>query len=141
MSPLFDTSTEFGQRVERRLNHEQVAWLVTVDPDGTPQPSPVWFRYQAGVLIVYSVPGKPKIRNIERNPRVALAFNTDPNGGDVVVLAGEARVDETLPAAIDDPDYLAKYRHGIQRIGMTPESFSRTYSAPIHVRLTRVRGF
>ncbi len=138
---LFDRSTEFGQRVERRLKEEQVAWLVTVHPDGTPQPSPVWFLYKAEGLLVYSVPGKPKIRNIETNARVALTFNTDANGGDVVVLSGEARVDETLPVAIDDPDYLAKYSEGIQRIGMTHESFSKTYSAPIHVRLTHVRGF
>jgi PPOX class probable F420-dependent enzyme len=141
MMPLFDRSTEFGQRVERRLNDEQVAWLITVDPDGTPQPSPVWFLHQAEGVLIYSIPGKPKVRNIESNPRVTLAFNTDPNGGDVVVLTGEARVEETRPAAIDYPEYLAKYSQSIHRIGMTPESFSGTYSTPIHVRLTQVRGF
>lgn len=138
---LFDRSTEFGQRVERRLIEEEVAWLTTVHPDGTPQPSPVWFLHRGENLIIYSVPGKPKIRNIEGNPCVAVSFNTDQNGGDVVVLTGEARVDETLPVVIDDPDYLAKYRQAIHRIGMTPETFSKTFSAPIHVRLTGVRGF
>jgi len=46
MGPL-DTSTEFGQRAERRLRDEKLAWLTTVDAKGTPQPIPVWFLWTA----------------------------------------------------------------------------------------------
>jgi hypothetical protein len=38
-----DTTTERGARVAARLRDELVAWLVTVEPDGTPVPTPVWF--------------------------------------------------------------------------------------------------
>ncbi|MGI9252887.1 MAG: pyridoxamine 5'-phosphate oxidase family protein, partial [Thermomicrobiales bacterium] len=37
--------TAFAARVVRHLEHDQVAWLVTVDADGAPQPSPVWFLW------------------------------------------------------------------------------------------------
>ena len=35
-----DTDTPFGQRAQRRLREEKVAWLITTSEDGTPQPSP-----------------------------------------------------------------------------------------------------
>jgi hypothetical protein len=38
-----DTSTEFGARATRHIDDDQIIWLTTVGPDGTPQPSPIWF--------------------------------------------------------------------------------------------------
>ena len=72
-----DTTTERGARVAARLRDELVAWLVTVKPDGTPVPTPVWFWWDGETVLVYSQPGKPKLRNIAANPRVALALRTD----------------------------------------------------------------
>ncbi len=46
MSVLPDPSTEFGERVARRLRDEVVAWLTLVDGSGTPQPAPVWFLWE-----------------------------------------------------------------------------------------------
>lgn len=40
---IIDLTTEYGARVARRLQDEQVIWLTTVGRDGTPQPNPVWF--------------------------------------------------------------------------------------------------
>ena len=40
---MFDQSTEFGQRVARRLAEERIIWLTTVDQHDVPQPRPVWF--------------------------------------------------------------------------------------------------
>ncbi|MGO1239848.1 MAG: hypothetical protein ACTMHU_00280, partial [Cellulosimicrobium funkei] len=41
--PAVDSTTRLGSRAAARLADEQVVWLVTVDPHGTPQPTPVWF--------------------------------------------------------------------------------------------------
>lgn len=139
---LVDTSTEFGQRVLRRLESEVVVWLTTQGKDGTPEPSPVWFlRESDDEVIIYSQPNKPKVRNIEARPVVALTFNSTPSGGDVVIFHGEARVDPDAPAAADHADYLAKYNASIKGLGMTVQQFSDEYSVPIRVRLTRLRGF
>ncbi len=46
-----DTSTEFGQRVAGHLANDQVIWLTTVNPDLTPQPSPVWFLWDGETLL------------------------------------------------------------------------------------------
>ncbi|HEV2128380.1 MAG TPA: TIGR03667 family PPOX class F420-dependent oxidoreductase [Thermomicrobiales bacterium] len=133
--PLIDITTEFGQRVEHRLAGEQVIWLTTVRPDGTPQPSPVWFLRGGDTLLIYSQPDKPKLRNIEANPKVALSFNATPSGGDVVVFSGES------PPAREHAAYIEKYQDDIQRLNSTPERFSDEYSVPIRVALTGLRGF
>jgi hypothetical protein len=59
---LIDTSTDFGQRVTGRLHEEIVIWLVTVDPNGTPEPSPVWFYWDGDAFLIYSLPGTPRER-------------------------------------------------------------------------------
>ena len=135
-----DTSTDFGQRVTGHLENDQVIWITTVNPDQTPQPSPVWFFWDGETLLIYSQPGTPKLRNIGQRPRVSLNFHSTATGGDVVVLTGNAWQDAAAPPATDVPGYIAKYTRGFADIGMTPEDFTRAYSVPVRVRPTALRG-
>ena len=136
-----DLSTDFGARVDRRLRDEIIIWLTTVRPNGVPEPSPVWFYWDGATILIYSMPGKTKLKAIAANPHVALNFDGDTTGGDIVVLTGEARVDPAAPPAHLMPEYLAKYLKPIAGIGMTPESFATGYSVAIRVTPTKVRGF
>jgi PPOX class probable F420-dependent enzyme len=138
---VIDLTTEFGATVARRLAEEEVIWLTTVGADGTPQPSPVWFLWEDGELLIYSQPDKPKVKNLLRQPRVALNFNTDAQGDSVAVLIGEARVDGDAPAIDRHAAYLEKYRAGIARLGSNAEDFAKTYTAAIRVRPTKLRGW
>ncbi len=136
---MIDTSTEFGARAERRLREERLAWLVTVRADGTPEPIPVWFLWDGESVLLYSRPSTRKLRNIARNPRVALHLDGDGLGGDVVVVIGEARVSDDPPAD-RLPDYVAKYTWGFERNGWTAQEFAGDYSVPIRVRFLGLRG-
>lgn len=138
---VIDTSSDFGQRAARRLAEEQVAWLSTVDNNGTPQPVPVWFLWDGQTAIIYSQPGQAKIRNVERTGRASLNFNSDFHGGDVVVLTGTAEIEPSAPAADQNPAYVEKYADGIASINMTPESFAAAYSVPIRLTPAKLRGF
>ena len=135
-----DTSTDFGAGAERHLKDDQVIWLVTVGADGTPQPSPVWFLWDGDTVLIYSQPSTPKLRNIERHPRVSLHFNCTPSGGDVVILTGDASIETGTAAANENSSYVDKYTDGIGSIGMTPEAFAQSFSVPIRVRPTSLRG-
>ncbi len=137
---MLDFTTEFGAHVLQRLKTEEVIWLTTVGPDGTPQPNPVWFLWEGGSLLIYTQPGSVKARNLRLNPNVALQFNTDRAGDDVAVFTGQARFEKAVPEETAAA-YLDKYREGIDRIDMTPESFSRSYSTLIRVTPKRMRGF
>jgi PPOX class probable F420-dependent enzyme len=140
ISRVIDGGTEFGRRVERRLREDTIGWLTTIDGRGTPQPVPVWFLWEDGSVLVYSEPEQAKLRNIERHARVSLHLGSNAAGDDIVVLLGDAHVSAGDPPADDMPAYLEKYRDGIARIGMTPEVFARTYSVPIRISVSRVRG-
>ena len=117
-----------------------LAWLTTVDRRGTPQPIPVWFLWDGGTsILLYSRPGKPKLRNIAENPKVSLHLDGNGRGGDIVVCLGEARVSDDPPAdAI--PDYVEKYAPLIERNRWSPASFAADYSVPLRVTISRIRG-
>jgi PPOX class probable F420-dependent enzyme len=135
-----DTSTDFGARATRHLEDDRIVWLATVGPDGTPQPSPVWFLWDGDTALIYSQPSAPKLRNIEQRPRVSLHFNCTASGGDVVILTGDASLDTGTPPVNENAAYRDKYADGIRDIGMTPEAFAQAYSVPIRVRPTSLRG-
>lgn len=138
---LFDTSTEFGQRVQQRLEEESIVWLTTLRKDGQPIPVPVWFLWDGdSELLVYSQPHKPKLRNIADSPKVSVNFDSDGTGGNVIQFDGEARADIDAPMANAVDAFIEKYRDGIRRIGTTPDDFASTFSAAIRVRLTKLRG-
>lgn len=135
-----DHKTEFGKRVLRRLEEERIIWLVTLRGDMTPQPSPVWFWWNGESLLIFSQPGKPKVRNIMENYKVALHFDSDGRGGDIVILNGTAEIVEDSLPANDVSAYIRKYQEGLKRINMTSESFTSSYSIPIRVKLYSLRG-
>jgi PPOX class probable F420-dependent enzyme len=136
-----DTSSEFGARVARRLTEDRIGWLTTVGSDGTPQPSPIWFLWDGETVLIYSQSNAPKLRHIRANPRVSLHLDGDTHGGDIVILTGEAHIDEHTPPAHQVPAYLEKYTAGITTgLGMTPERFAGEYSVAIRFTPGRLRG-
>jgi PPOX class probable F420-dependent enzyme len=134
---VLDTTTEAGGRAERRLREEEIAWLTTVRSDGQPQSVPVWFFRDGEKFLVYSQPGRQKLRNIERNPQVDLNLNSNAQGGDVVRVEGTAKIVEDAPPATEVPEYVEKYRDAIARIGFDPDGFARAFSVAIQVTPTR----
>lgn len=140
-SILPDTSTPFGERVARRLRNEQVIWLTTTGVDGTPQPNPVWFLWDGQTFLIYNRADAKRLEHIRRNPRVALNFDTDGDGGGIVVITGEAQIEQAAPPPEQVTAYLDKYREGIADLGSTAESFAASYSVVVRVRPAKVRGF
>lgn len=137
---MFDLNTEFGRRVSERLQNDHVIWLTSVRVDLTPQPTPVWFWWDGQAFLIFSRPGRQKLRNISRHPKIALNFDGDGQGSDIVIFWGEARIDPQGPADAERAAYLEKYRTGIEGLELTPEQFLETYAVTIRVKPTNLRG-
>lgn len=137
---LPDPASEFGARVAARLRDERVIWLTTVGADGTPQPNPVWFLWDGESFLIYSLSDAARIAHIRRNPHVALHFDGNGRGGDIVIFTGIAREAPEEPPASERPDYLERYRERIDRIFGGPVAFSARYSRPLRVIPTKLRG-
>jgi PPOX class probable F420-dependent enzyme len=135
-----DTTTPFGARVANRLTNDLIGWLTTVGKDGTPHPKPVWFLRQGDDILIYSRPNTAKIPHIARNPRVSLNLDGDGKGGNIVILAGSARVDVSLPPADQIPEYVAKYRDGMNRVTGSPAAFAAAYSVGIRFTPEKLSG-
>ena len=103
MTATLDPSTPAGARALERLDTEVIGWLTTVNPDGQPQSSPIWFLWADGEVLVYSDKRAPRNGNLEDRPLVAFNLNTDAGGGDVVTMEGVARIDPARTARDSEP--------------------------------------
>jgi PPOX class probable F420-dependent enzyme len=81
------------------------------------------------------------VRNIAANPKVALHFDSDSKGGNVVVLTGTAEVLPEGFSVAQREAYIEKYREDIQDNDMTPDEMLQEYSVTLRVTPTRLRGF
>lgn len=134
-----DPTTKPGARALERLETELMGWVTTINPDGQPQSSAIWFLWRGGDVLIYSHIRAPRNANVEANPRVSFNLNTDPDGEDVVTMEGEARIDLGLPPSSADAAFQAKHRHMIDRYGWTPEWLAENYPIPIVITPTRWR--
>ena len=133
---MIDASSKQGKHVLRRLEEELVIWLATGGE--RPQSVPVWFVWEDGSFLIYSVPGR-KVDQVRRHPNVHLNFNSTHAGGDVVRFVGRAEVLDGHPLATSNKAYMDKYSEQIEQLGMTPDGFAQEYSIAIRVRPERVK--
>jgi PPOX class probable F420-dependent enzyme len=127
------------ERVEARLRSNLMAWLTTVRPDGQPVSVPVWFLLREDEsILLYSEPGKGKLRNLESNPRVSLGLDVTDIGRNIVRIEGTARLDHDQPAADRHPAYLAKYLERIAALFGSPERFAEKFSAALIITPVKV---
>ena len=61
---------------ESLLARPMIANLVTMRPAGTPHVAPVWFLWDRGRAYVMADANAIKVRNVKRNPVVALSIVT-----------------------------------------------------------------
>src|SRR2546429_2878207 len=139
---LPDQSTPFGERVARRLWDERLIWFTTVDAKGTPQPTPVWFLWDdaTSTILIYSRSDARRLEHVQQNSRVALNFDGNGSGGDIIVITGQAQVSTDDPPADQLPTYVEKYRDFIARRYNTPENFASIYSVALRIHPVAIRG-
>lgn len=81
--------------------------LATLMPDGSPHVSPVWVDHDGTHVLVNSAEGRVKVRNVRRDPRVALSVANHQNPYQMVTIRGRV-VEMTHAGADAHIDKLAK---------------------------------
>ena len=61
------------------LEKKAFANLSTLNADGSPQVTPVWVDFDGTHVLVNTAKGRVKTKNLEREPRVALAISEPEN--------------------------------------------------------------
>lgn len=91
-----DAPPPLPPRVRAFLETSPLAHVVTLNADGSPQIGVAWVGVEAGEIVIGSMFDQPKLRNLRRDPRVALSFDapgrTDHGLDHYLVLHGRARL-------------------------------------------------
>jgi len=96
------------------LQKKAFARLATVGADGAPQVTPVWVDYDGTYVRFNTAKGRVKVRNLARNPRVALSMQDPDNPYRYLQIRG--RVAEATEQGADAHiDALAKKYLGQDR--------------------------
>ncbi len=86
------------------LESGPLAHVVTLDARGAPHVSVAWVGVEDDEVVIGTLNDQPKLRNLRRDPRIAMSFRAD--GRDAygldhyLVLRGRARVTEGGAAAL-----------------------------------------
>jgi PPOX class probable F420-dependent enzyme len=84
-----------------------LANLATLQPDGSPQVTPVWFDYTNGVVRVNTAKGRVKARNLSEGSKVAMSIVDPDNDYRYIQIRGTV-TKETTDGADAHIDSLAK---------------------------------
>jgi PPOX class probable F420-dependent enzyme len=96
---------ELSARAQRLFEEPNILFVATVNPDGSPQVTPVWTELDGGRPSFNTAIGRVKERNLRRDPRVGLSVTARDDAMNKVDIVGRviAFVEgEEAVAQIDD---------------------------------------
>jgi PPOX class probable F420-dependent enzyme len=131
---------ELPESARSLLTSGRLAHVVTVNPDRSPQVSIVWVGVDAGEIVFAHLGSGHKMRNLERDPRVALSMEgseVEPSGlQQYLVVHGTARI---TPGG--GPELLQELAH----VYLGPDVKFPAFDNPppgrvVHVAVERISG-
>ena len=78
---------------ESFLRGRHITVLTTINADGTPLQTPIWYLYQDGLIYMRTGEDSAKARNIRRDPRVSLCVQDERPPYRGVTVKGTATVE------------------------------------------------
>jgi PPOX class probable F420-dependent enzyme len=75
---------------KKLITDKNYGHIATINKDGSPQVSPVWIDLDGNHLIVNSEQKRLKVRNIKRDPRVAVSIQNAANPYQYIEIRGKA---------------------------------------------------
>jgi PPOX class probable F420-dependent enzyme len=97
-----------------------LASLATLNPDGSPQITPLWIDLEGDDVLFNTAQGRKKARNLERDARVAVTVIDPDDPYNVVAFQGTV-TDVTTEGADAHIDALAKKYLGVDSYPMRQE--------------------
>ncbi|MBA2510409.1 MAG: PPOX class F420-dependent oxidoreductase [Rubrobacteraceae bacterium] len=98
---------ELSQDLIELLRRPSTCYVATTMPDGSPQLTQTWVDTDGERVLVNSVRGFLKVRNIERDPRVAVAVSDPDNPWRYFQVRGRV-VDVTTDGAAEHIEKLSQ---------------------------------
>jgi PPOX class probable F420-dependent enzyme len=84
------------------LEERNYAVLATINPDGSPHTSAMWVGRDGDDVVMSSVEGRRKHRNMVRDPRVSLTVIDSADGENYVELRGRVTMTPDAGLVVDN---------------------------------------
>jgi PPOX class probable F420-dependent enzyme len=127
---------QLSENARTFLNEPRFAVLATINADGTPQQSVVWYELQGDDIMLNTKAGRLKDRNLRRDPRAALCIE---DGNHYVALRGPVTLNDDQTVAQSDIERLAVRYDGAEKARAQVRSqFSREARVTIRLRPERI---
>ena len=82
---------ELSDAARRFLEERRFAVLATINPDGTPQQTVMWYELRGDHIVMNTAVGRWKERTVRRDPRVSVCVE---DGYRFVAISGRVTLDE-----------------------------------------------
>jgi PPOX class probable F420-dependent enzyme len=104
---------EIPEKYEDLLTGKNFAHVATINPDGSPQVTPMWVDYdkERNEILVNTAKGRKKTRNMKLGSKVALSIPDSTNSYRYLSIQGEVS-EATTERALEHIDSLAKRYFG-----------------------------
>jgi PPOX class probable F420-dependent enzyme len=90
----------FDGPIRALLDGKNFATVATLNPDGGPQSSVVWFKREGDTLLFSTTSGRRKARNLARDPRISVSVYQLDNPYNAVEIRGIAQLSEDTDRAL-----------------------------------------
>lgn len=118
------------------LAEPRFAVLATINADGSPQLTTMWYELQGDEIMMNTKAGRLKERNMRRDARVALCFE---DGYHYLTITGAVRIIEDQPSAQADIKRLALRYHPREKAEqMARDQFERERRLSLRLTIERV---
>ena len=82
------------QPISQEMLNRDLARLAYVAKDGTPRVVPIGFTWNGSEVVMCTPTNAPKLASLRQNPAVALTIDTEVHPPNILLIRGEAMLDE-----------------------------------------------
>ena len=130
------TVATLSEKARAFLNEKHFAVLATINTDGTPQLTTMWYLLEGDTIVMNTKAGRIKERNMRRDPRIAICVE---DGYNYVTISGNVEM-------IDDPEIAQRdiYRLAVRYDGeeaarqKVADQFSKERRVTLHLKCEHV---
>jgi PPOX class probable F420-dependent enzyme len=126
---------EIPAAVRTFLEEPRFCVLATVNPDGTPQQTVMWYTLRGDTIVLNTAQGRVKAANLRHDPRVSICVEEHYT---YVTVYGHARLIDDQETAQRDIAELAVRYNGPDQAQSQIEEFRKQVRITIHVPVERL---
>jgi PPOX class probable F420-dependent enzyme len=131
--------SKLSEKVRRFLEEPRFAVVATINKDGTPQQTVVWYELRGDRIMMNTAAGRKKERNLKRDPRISFCIE---DGYRYLTLRGRAELDYDHDRSQADIYALAVRYHGQEKANrQAREVFSKQRRVSIYMTIDDVEAY